>query len=104
MRYHSGSEYSSSPESGNQEFFVNSAESSVSGNSWSAQPWATVRKQGRATSQSSGWSVWVPETGPAGEQGKGGIWGWAEELSRSMWGSFSIHRCSPNCSPNCPEG
>lgn len=31
-------------------------------------------------SQSSGWSVWVPETGPAGEQGKEGIWGWAEEL------------------------
>lgn len=37
MRYRSGSEYSLSPESGNQEFFVSSAESSVSGNSWSAQ-------------------------------------------------------------------
>lgn len=37
MRYCSGFEYSPNPESGNQEFFVSSAESSVSGNSWSAQ-------------------------------------------------------------------
>lgn len=37
MRYCSGFEYSPSPESGNQEFLVSSAESCVSWNSWSAQ-------------------------------------------------------------------